>query len=81
MGLVAFLEKSWSICKNATGILTEDNTIDAMTRLYGGKYFLIKSKCPHCGSEMVHKEIVKHTPSYVGTGCPVCNRKVRVNVN
>lgn len=81
MSLIQFMEKAWLFVKIAPIIKCEQLPEESVLLNYqGGHYYRITARCPYCGSEIVYKERLMDVkqPIWMGTGCVVCNRKIRV---
>lgn len=78
--LFKFLESSWLFEKDAKGTVERDSQFDKYLTAKGGAYYNITSRCSYCGDEIHYRELFAHDVQemQIGTGCPSCNRKIKV---
>lgn len=80
------LEKLWLWSKSTIATRWEkEETDDAVVLQYNMPMCRIWAKCPHCDKEMIYRlpfpEITNDdTRKFMGTACPSCNRRVRVDI-
>jgi anaerobic magnesium-protoporphyrin IX monomethyl ester cyclase len=82
LNFFSLLEQSWGMVKSAIDVKYHKETNkDKLTNLYNSDYYVIKGICPHCHKEMVHRQMLSSTNNiFIGTGCPNCNRRIRINI-
>lgn len=79
--LIRFLEQSWLFAKTAQVTKTERlPDEDLYLKKMGGFYYKITAICPYCGKEIQYKERLGdiRQPFWLGTGCTMCNSKIKV---
>jgi len=67
MNFFGILERSW---------LTVESTVGEVS--LNGQYHKISTVCPHCGEDNLYKEPWEVKPTFLGTGCQHCNRRIKV---
>lgn len=40
----------------------------------------VQALCPHCGEEIIYRQIWDYTPRFMGTGCTKCNRRIKIKL-
>ncbi len=71
MKLLQGFEPKWAWVKGVPAIKYEKD----------GGFDLITALCPHCGKEVVSRQLISVRPTFLGVGCLNCGRKIRVDVS
>lgn len=78
------LETLWLMVKRATDIRYEQESWPEGSPMayWTGWVYKIWATCPYCGKESLHRQSVGDSskPFFIGTGCPVCNKKIRIDL-
>ena len=81
MQLAINLEQLWAFARLVdTPFYKKESTNGLFATYNSGDYYEFGGKCPHCGEDVLYRELVQGTPFWMGTGCTKCNRRIKIEV-
>ncbi len=82
MQFILRLEQTWMMAKDtvATKVIEEPKS-DSPMLSNGFRAYQIYADCPHCGGNLMYREIVNSgTLRQLGTSCQHCNKRIKVSL-
>ncbi len=81
---IELLETLWLMVRRATNIRYEQEAWPEGSTMafFEGWIYKVWATCPYCGKESLYRQSIGDSskPLFIGTGCPVCNKKIRIDL-